>query len=128
MSAVVIWGLALVTSIGAIAGIALGWIRYNRAELPDESGRWWARTLGGFGVDDFYGRAIVEPGKKASEVAAATDAKVLDGAAHGLGIGVRSFGSLLRPLQSGKVRSYAGALAIAGVILVVAMVLIGGGF
>jgi NADH-quinone oxidoreductase subunit L len=128
MSALIIWGLALVTSIGAIAGIAVGWIRYNRAELPDESGRWWARALGGFGVDDFYGRAIVEPGKKASEVAAATDAKVLDGAAHGLGIGVRSFGSLLRPLQSGKVRSYAGALAIAGVILVVVMVLIGGGF
>jgi NADH-quinone oxidoreductase subunit L len=128
MSSAVIWGLAALTSVGAIAGIALGWVRYNRESLPDETGRWWTRALGGFGVDDLYGRTIVAPGKKASELAAATDAKVLDGAAHGLGAGVTSFGSLLRPLQSGRVRSYAGALAVAGIVLVVVMVLVGGGF
>ncbi len=128
LSTAAIWTLAAVTTVGAVAGIVIAWRRYNKSELPAESGTWWTRALAGFGVDDFYGRVIVAPGKRASDLAAEADAKVIDGVAHGIGTGVTTVGSSLRPLQGGKVRSYAGALAIAGVVLVVVMLVVGGGF
>lgn len=128
LSTAAIWTLAAVTTVGAVAGIVIAWRSYNKSELPAESGTWWTRALAGFGVDDFYGRAIVAPGKRASDLAAEADAKVIDGVAHGIGTGVTTVGSSLRPLQGGKVRSYAGALAIAGVVLVVVMLVVGGGF
>ncbi len=124
----VISALALVTSIGAIGGIAWGWIRYKRSELPDEDGTLWQRALDGFGVDDFYGRAIVAPGLQASEHANTADGKVLDGAAHGIGTSVTSLGVRSKSLQNGRVRAYAGALVIAGIGLIVVIVLVGGGF
>lgn len=84
--------------------------------------------MGGFGVDDFFGRTIVAPGRKASELASDADDTVIDGAAHGIGTAVRSLGDALRPVQSGKVRGYAGLLTVAAVILIVGMVVVGGGF
>jgi NADH-quinone oxidoreductase subunit L len=120
--------LAVLTLILAIGGIAVAWRRYNTDPLPVEDGGWWDRAFAGFFVDDLYGRVLVGPGRKASEVAAEADTVVLDGAAHGIGTGVRTLGTQLRPIQSGKVRGYAGIFAVAAVILIVAMVTFGGGF
>jgi NADH-quinone oxidoreductase subunit L len=128
MSDGVVWTLATVTLIVAIAGIGAAWVRYSTSTLPNEDAGWWAKALDGFGVDDIYGRWIVAPGAKASELAATTDTKILDGAAHGIAAATKGAGAALRPVQSGRVRAYAGALAVAGIALVVAMVLIGGGF
>ena len=112
-----------------IIGIVWAWVKYHQAELPEESGRFWGESRDAFGVDAFYGRTIVEPGKKASEWAADVfDIKILDGISHGIGSGVRSFGDVLASLQTGQVRAYAGAMAIAGVLLIVAVVAFGGGF
>jgi NADH-quinone oxidoreductase subunit L len=102
---------------------------YNVDELPAEDGKFWQRSLAAFGVDELYGRTIVAPGRKASDWAAETmDPKVIDGAAHGIGYGVRGFGSVLGRMQTGQVREYAGGLAVAGVVLVVVFVVVGGGF
>ena len=121
--------LATVALVVAFVGIVWAWRRYTPDELPAEDGAFWQRSLAAFGVDDFYGRTIVAPGKKASHLAAETmDLKVIDGAAHGLGHGVRGFGSALAKLQSGKVREYAGSLAVAGVVLIVVFLVVGGGF
>lgn len=128
LSGLLITSLAVLTLAVAIAGILVAWRRYNVDDLPVEDGGWWDRALAGFGVDDLYGRLIVAPGKRASELASEADATLIDGAAHGVATGVRAGGDLLRPVQSGKVRSYAGILAVAAVGLVVATVLIGGGF
>ncbi|MCZ7532038.1 MAG: NADH-quinone oxidoreductase subunit L [Acidimicrobiia bacterium] len=128
MSAALIWTLAALTTVVTLGGIAWAWARYRRSELPAESGVWWRRALGGFFVDDFYGDVIVAPSRAAADLAVTTDEKALDGVAYGLGSGVKSLGTTLRPVQSGKVRSYAGVLAIAGIVLIVAMVIIGGGF
>jgi NADH:ubiquinone oxidoreductase subunit 5 (subunit L)/multisubunit Na+/H+ antiporter MnhA subunit len=121
-------GLATLTLVVVAVGIVSGWRRYNVDTLPTEEGGWWDRALGGFGVDDFFGRSIVAPGRAASDLASQTDATVIDGAAHGIATGVRSFGAALRPIQSGKVRGYAGLLTIAAVILIVGLVAIGGGY
>ncbi|MCB1245908.1 MAG: NADH-quinone oxidoreductase subunit L [Acidimicrobiia bacterium] len=123
----VLWTLAIIALVGALVGIALAWRRYNRDELPVEEGRYWRSALDGFGVDDWYGRLFVAPGKRASELAATMDTDLIDGAAHGIAVGVRSTGDAIRPIQSGRVRRYAWALAAAGVLLVFAMLIVGGG-
>jgi NADH-quinone oxidoreductase subunit L len=121
--------LASIALVVAIIGIVWAWIKYHRAEIPAESGTFWSESRNAFGVDAFYGRTIVEPGKKASEWAADVfDLKILDGISHGIGSGVRSFGDVLASLQTGQVRAYAGAMAIAGVLLIVAVVALGGGY
>jgi NADH-quinone oxidoreductase subunit L len=121
--------LAVLALVVATAGIIWGWITYSKDELPAEDGKFWQRSLAAFGVDDFYGRTIVAPGKKASEWSAETlDPKVLDGTAHALGAGVRNLGDALAKTQTGQVRGYAGGIAVAGVVLIVVFVAVGGGF
>ncbi|MEZ5174756.1 MAG: NADH-quinone oxidoreductase subunit L [Acidimicrobiia bacterium] len=122
-----LWTLAILTLVVALAGIAVAWRRYRAASLPAEDGGFWRHALAGFGVDDFFGRVIVAPGKQASELAAEADASVIDGAAHGIASGVRMIGDALKPVQGGKVRAYAGVLTAAAVVLIVVMVLAGGG-
>ena len=120
--------LATITLVVATVGIVWGWRKYSRDELPAEDGRFWQRSRAAFGVDDFYGRTIVAPGRKASEWAAETmDAKVLDGTAHGVGSGIRGIGDLLARFQVGQVRGYAGGIALAGVVLIVVFLVVGGG-
>ncbi len=121
-------GLASLTLVLVVAGIVVAARRYSAGELPMDEGRWWSRALAGFGVDDFYGRVIVAPGKQVAEAASQADATVIDGVAHGIATGVRAVGSGLRPAQSGQVRAYAAMIAVASVLLIVAMVAFGGGF
>ncbi|RLE16755.1 MAG: NADH-quinone oxidoreductase subunit L [Actinobacteria bacterium] len=121
--------LATVALVVAVVGIAWAWPKYNTDELPAEDGKFWQRSLLAFGVDEIYGRTIVAPGKKASEWAAdSMDPKVIDGAAHGIGRGISGFGSVLGKMQTGQVRGYAGVLAVAGAILIIVFVVVGGGF
>lgn len=126
--AVLIVGLAVLTLVIVAVGIVIAARRYSADELPMDEGRWWSRAIAGFGVDDFYGRVIVAPGKQVAEVASQADATVIDGVAHGIATGVRAVGSGLRPAQSGQVRAYAAMIAVASVLLIVAMVAFGGGF
>jgi NADH-quinone oxidoreductase subunit L len=121
--------LAAVALIVATIGIAWGWMRYNRDELPDESGRFWQVSLGAFGVDDLYGRWIVAPAKAVAQWCAdVVDPKVIDGASHGIAHMVRDAGDEARAVQSGQVRWYASAIAIAGVGVIVLFLVLGGAF
>jgi NADH-quinone oxidoreductase subunit L len=127
----VIYGvLATIALVVAVIGIVWAWLKYHRAELPAEDGMFWRRSReAAFSVDGFYGRTIVEPGKKISEWDAEVfDPKVLDGVSRGIGSGVRSFAGVLAKLQTGQVRSYAGAVAVAGVLLIILFLAVGGGF
>jgi len=121
--------LATFTMLVAIAGILSAWRRYAGDELPEETGSFWQRGLDGFGLDHFYGRYVVAPGRAMSQWFTDTaDPKGIDGVGHGIAGGVRSAGVGLKTLQSGQVRSYAGGIAVAGVLLIVAVVVFGGGF
>ncbi len=121
--------LATLTLGVAVSGLVWSWLRYNGTELPVESGRFWQRGLDAFGVDDLYGKVVVAPGKKiAGWFSETVDPKGLDGVAHGIAKGVRTSGEGMRALQSGQVRSYAGGIAVAGIVLIIALVAFGGGF
>jgi len=122
-----LWGLALASLVVVIIGIAIAYHRYGRGTLPNEEGGYWAASLDGYGVDAFYGAVIVAPGKAiATWLAMFFDLKVVDGAVNGLGSAVRSFGSTMRILQTGWVRSYAAGI-VAGSLGVVLWLLWQGG-
>ena len=124
---VTLWLLALASLIVVIIGIGIAYARYGRGELPTEEGGYWAAALDGYGVDAFYGAVIVAPGKAiATWFAKFFDPKVIDGAVNGLGYATRSFGSTMRVLQTGWVRSYAAAV-VAGALGIVLWLLWQGG-
>jgi NADH-quinone oxidoreductase subunit L len=122
-----VWALALISLSVITIGVLFAYHRYGRGELPTEDGGYWAAALDGYGVDNFYGRVFVAPGKAlATWFAYVLDVKVVDGIVNGLATGVRSFGSSIRVLQTGWVRSY-GAAILAGALGVVLWLLIQGG-
>ncbi len=122
-----LWALALTSLVVVIIGIVIAYLRYGRGELPTEEGGYWAAALDGYGVDGLYGRVIVAPGKAiATWSAKVLDLKVIDGIVNGLGSATQSFGSSLRTLQTGWVRSY-GAAIVAGTLGVVVWLLWQGG-
>jgi NADH-quinone oxidoreductase subunit L len=124
---VTLWLLALASLVVVIIGIIVAYLRYGRGQLPTEEGGYWAAALDGYGVDDFYGSVIVAPGKAvATWLARFFDLKVIDGAVNGLGSATRSFGSTMRVLQTGWVRSYAVAV-VAGALGIVVWLLWQGG-
>ena len=122
-----VWALALISLTVVIIGILIAYNRYGRGKLPSEEGGYWAAALNAYGVDDFYGRVIVAPGKAVATWSAMVfDTKVVDGFVNGLAFGVRAFGSSMRVLQTGWVRSY-GAAIVAGSLGVILWLLLQGG-
>ncbi len=120
-------GLAVIASAVALAGLAIGWWVYGsgRVDWPALRTRFAGvqRTLAhGFYVDDFYGRAIVLPGKAAASFAAnVVDTRVIDGAVNGLGRGFSALAGAGRRVQTGLVRTYALTflLGVVGILLFV---------
>jgi NADH-quinone oxidoreductase subunit L len=128
-SATVLWILAVGALVIVFIGIGAAWLRYHRGPLPDEAGGFWSAAVDGYGVDGFYGRVIVAPGKAIAVWSATVlDAKIIDGAVNGAGWATRALGRGLRPLQTGFVRSY-GLVVFAGAVgLIVLLLARGGGF
>jgi NADH-quinone oxidoreductase subunit L len=108
-----LWSLALISVALVLVGLVYAIVRYGRTPQPDESGGYWRAAENGYYVDDLYGRVFVLPGKAvAGRLAFVFDNRVIDGVVNGSARVVRGTGELLRPLQSGWVRSYAmGILA-----------------
>jgi len=126
---ITLWVLALASLIVVIIGIVIAYFRYGRGELPTEEGGYWAAALDGYGVDASYGAVIVAPGKAiATWLAKFFDPKVIDGAVNGLGYATRSFGSTMRVLQTGWVRSYAAAIVAGALGVLLWMLWQGGAF
>jgi NADH-quinone oxidoreductase subunit L len=74
----------------------------------------------GWYVDEYYSTILVTPGKAASAfVAYVVDAKVIDGAVNGIGAGTRRLAGVGRKLQTGYVRTYAAAIFLGGVGILV---------
>jgi NADH-quinone oxidoreductase subunit L len=75
--------------------------------------------LGKYFVDELYDAIAVQPIKRVSTLFLwrGIDAGVIDGAVNGAGSFVRGSGSVLRLLQTGSVRVYAGSLFL-GVVLI----------
>jgi NADH-quinone oxidoreductase subunit L len=113
-----------VSSLIAIVGIGIAtFIWWRRRELADAMARTFAPLhallLNKYFVDELYDATIVQPIKAVSQQALwrGFDVRIIDGAVNGTGALVSGGATVLRRLQTGSVRAYAGSLFV-GVIVV----------
>jgi NADH-quinone oxidoreductase subunit L len=111
--------------VAGLAGIALAYVLYVLAPaLPESIASAFrpAYTLlyNKYFIDEAYDSAFVSPTIDGSRslLWRTIDAGAIDGTVNGVGKTARSIGGVLRHLQSGYIRSYAGWV-VAGAILVV---------
>ena len=116
--------LMVVSSIVAIAGIGLAaFIWLKRREIADRVAAMFPGVyrllLNKYYVDEIYDAAIVQPIRIVSQEGLwrGVDVHIIDGAVNGTASIIDGSSSLLRRLQSGSVRAYAGSLFV-GVVLI----------
>ncbi len=116
--------LMVVSSIVALVGIGLAaFVWLKRREIADKAAQafpgLYELLLNKYYVDEIYDALIVQPIRIVSQEGLwrGVDMHVIDGAVNGTASIVDSGSTLLRRLQSGSVRAYAGSLLI-GVVLI----------
>jgi NADH-quinone oxidoreductase subunit L len=116
--------LMVVSSVVAIVGIGLAaFIWLKRRELADRMAAAFPGVyrllLNKYYVDEVYDATIVQPVRIVSQEGLwrGVDVHIIDGAVNGTASLVDGSSSLLRRLQSGSVRAYAGSLFV-GVVLI----------
>jgi NADH-quinone oxidoreductase subunit L len=116
--------LMVISSVIAILGIAVAtavWLR--KREFADTMARTFSPIyrllLNKYYVDELYDAAIVQPIKVVSQQGLwrGFDVRIIDGAVNGTGALVSGGSAVLRRLQTGSVRTYAGSLFV-GVVVV----------
>jgi NADH-quinone oxidoreductase subunit L len=116
-------GLALTAVAAAVVGLLVAAAIYRRHRVAESAVEPRILQRAWF-VDELYQKVIAHPGRALSQwLASVFDAKVIDGAVNGVATLVRAGGSRLRVVQSGFVRSYALAVALGAVgVLLFALV------
>ncbi len=113
------WLLAIGSVVAGLIGIALAWTIYLRKRIrpvePEILAHAWY-------IDETIARTVDGPGEAAFEGTAAFDRVVIDGAVDGTGSLIRGLGERLRVVQTGYVRSYALAVALGAVALMLYVV------
>jgi NADH-quinone oxidoreductase subunit L len=116
--------LMVVSSLVAIAGIAIAWfffLKRRRAadEMADRFRGVYTVLQNKYYVDEVYDAAVVQPILITSEEGLwkRVDVRVIDGAVLGVAESVSGGSEALRRLQSGSVRTYATSLFL-GVVLI----------
>jgi NADH-quinone oxidoreductase subunit L len=113
-----------VSSLIAFAGIGLAaFVWLKRRAIAENMARNYPRLhrllLNKYYVDEIYDAAIVQPIRSGSEESLwrAFDVRLIDGAVNGTGTIVAAGAGLLRRLQTGSVRSYAGSMFVGVVVI-----------
>jgi NADH-quinone oxidoreductase subunit L len=108
----------------AVAGIVMAWFVWvKRRRIADNAAREFPGLhrllLNKYYVDEVYDATIVQPIKAASTEGLWRwfDVRVIDGAVNGTGAIVDGGAAMLRRLQSGSVRAYAGSLFVGVVVI-----------
>jgi NADH-quinone oxidoreductase subunit L len=109
----VLMGIAIVA---ALAGIAASYAVYAKKKVAAIEPEILAQ---GWKYDALVSGFMGGPGRKLFDGITAFDAKVVDGAVNGVGLGTQSVAGLIRKAQSGFVRVYALAISL-GVIALLA--------
>ena len=107
-----------------VVGVSLGiFIWGRRRDIADAMARQFgalhALLLNKYYVDEIYDAAIVQPIRVASQEGLwrGFDVKIIDGAVNGAGTIVNSSATLLRRLQTGSVKTYAGSVFVGAVAI-----------
>jgi len=117
------WILAGIATAAGVAGVAGGWLVYQRKKArPIEP----ALLADGWRYDRAIAAFMGGPGRQAFEAATWADRTIVDGAVNGTGRSVRSLGQVFRRGQTGLVRVYAAAVGLGAVALLLWFVLVRG--
>jgi NADH-quinone oxidoreductase subunit L len=123
--------LAAISLLTAALGILVAWLFYYRkpgsaAELAKRFAPIYSLLDHKYWVDEIYGRLLIAPllGFSRLILNGLVDGGIVQGTGSGLAASTRGGGWLVRRVQSGNIRSYAGWLAI-GAASVIAIVLFG---
>jgi NADH-quinone oxidoreductase subunit L len=126
------FSLVVISVAAGLIGVALAYVMYiakpGLADSVSSGFGWLYRVVyNKYFVDEIYNAAVVKPLVAGSRVVLwrGVDAGLIDGMANGIGSRSQGFGSVLRLLQSGNIRSYATWVLFGSVILVVALGLVG---
>jgi NADH-quinone oxidoreductase subunit L len=121
--------LAAVSLLTAFAGIYFAWLFYYRkpgtaAALAKKFAPIYSLVDHKYWVDEIYGRFLIAPLLAVSRLflGGLIDGGIIQGTTSGLAASTRGGGWLVRRVQSGNIRSYAGWLAL-GAAAVIALVL-----
>jgi NADH-quinone oxidoreductase subunit L len=113
-----------ISSVIAIAGIAMAafiWLRRRdlAAAIATHFRGLYRLLLNKYYVDEVYDAAVVNPIRAGSEhvLWQGVDVGLIDGAVNGTALAVGTGSGMLRRLQTGSVRAYAGSMFI-GVIVI----------
>ncbi len=123
--------ISVLSVVLGVLGIFAAWQFYVRRVWSAEKLRGyypWLYDLFArqYFVEDFYRAVFVGPyAWLANSFAGRIDIAIIDGAVNGIGAAFRRGGKLLSRLQTGVTRLYALAMII-GIVLVIALILIGG--
>lgn len=127
-------GLAVVSTLIALAGLSLGYLVYARRPQLAAWGRGWLRGLPHrllsrkYFVDELYAAAIYRPLQRAADVVCFRwlDRGLIDGLlVSGAAVAALFAGSVLRLLQNGLVRFYAWVFALGVTVFTVYLTLQG---
>ena len=123
--------LAVISVLTALLGLYLAYAFYVRkpgtaAALAKRFAPVYSLLDHKYWVDEIYGRLIVTPLLAISRLVlnGLVDGGIVQGIPSGLAATTRGTGSIVRRIQSGNIRSYAGWLAL-GAAAVIAIVLFG---
>jgi NADH-quinone oxidoreductase subunit L len=108
--------LAALAIAGAVVGILFAYRVYQQhkvdpatIEQPVFAHAWY--------IDETYAKVVGGPGEAAFQGVADFDAEVIDGAVKGVAGGTEKVSRLVKPAQTGLVRTYATGVAIGTVLL-----------
>ena len=119
-------GLAVISTLVALAGLFAAYFAYVRkpelpAKLAKQFGAFYSLLVHKYWVDEVYQALVVRPLNVFARIGLwwTVDKGLVDGSGYAAAGGAMGLGAVLRRIQSGNIRSYAGWLAAgaAGLIL-----------
>ena len=111
------WTLAVIATVGAVAGIGAAAVVYYRDRVQVAEAVEQPFLAHGWFYDLTIARFVDGPGREAFDGVAWFDGHAIDGAVNAVGTAVRESSAKGRLLQSGYVRSYAVGVALGAVVL-----------
>ncbi|MFH1754775.1 MAG: NADH-quinone oxidoreductase subunit L [Candidatus Latescibacterota bacterium] len=121
--------LMVLSVLVGITGILIAFVLYlRRPEVPgkitQKLGGLYRLVYGKYYIDELYERTIVRPGYQISDklMFKVVDAGIIEGIVNGLGTMARVFGTVIRLVQTGVVRTYALFILVGIIYLIFRMV------
>ena len=122
-------GLAAISVLTALAGLFIAYLFYYKkagtaAVLAQRFPALYGLVDNKFYIDQIYNAMLVQPLLIFSRLVLqfAIDGGIVNGSAAAAGATTRGFGSLVRRVQSGNIRSYAGWLALGAAAVLLVMI------